>query len=101
LICSSIEPESNDISESALHPEQQSTRRSSTDAGIQIDRSEEHCENALAQTLLSLDPDSNVKFESAVQDEKQDLQRISTDTGMQIDSRDEQPEKADVSIRRR
>jgi hypothetical protein len=61
----------------------------STDAGRQMDRSDEHSENADAPRIEILEPDSNVKLRRFEQRRKHPLESVSIDEGRQIDSSDE------------
>jgi hypothetical protein len=51
---------------------------------MQIDESDEQCENANSSIHESLEHDSNVIVERALHSRKQSLQSLSTDEGMQI-----------------
>jgi hypothetical protein len=57
----------------------------STDEGIQIDWSDEHCENADSPRSESLQPHSNAAEERALHSLKHDLEIVSTDEGNEID----------------
>jgi hypothetical protein len=71
----------------------------STEAGMQIDLSDEHCQNARCSIRISLEFDSNVTLEREVQSPKEPEEMISTEAGMQIDLRDEQPENVESARR--
>jgi hypothetical protein len=72
-----------------VHSLKQLSPIASTDAGIQIDLSEQHSSNADFPSVEIREPDSNVKFESIAQSKKQDAEIVSTDEGTQIDRNDE------------
>jgi hypothetical protein len=69
-----------------------------TEAGIEIDLSDEQDENADSSIRSSVDSDSNVNVESDSHQEKHDLQRILTEEGIETDLSDEQDENAYASI---
>jgi hypothetical protein len=71
----------------------------STDAGIEIDVSDEHGENADSSRRTSLEFDSNATYESSSHDEKQCSPISSTEAGMQMDASDEHAENAHASKR--
>jgi cell division protein FtsX len=78
-----------------LQYEKQYAERVSTNAGIEIDVSNEQPKNALSPTIESFESVSNVTFDSSSQVAKQHLAMVVTDEGMQIDTSDEQSENAD------
>jgi hypothetical protein len=57
----------------------------STDAGMQIDRRDEHLSNAYSPSIETLNPVSNLTFERPSQWEKQDFKMALTDEGTQTD----------------
>jgi hypothetical protein len=57
----------------------------STDAGIEIDRSDEQPENARSSIRRSPESGSKVTFESNVQQRKHNRPRAVTDAGIQMD----------------
>jgi hypothetical protein len=59
-----VESDSNATDERDVHFEKQNLQRSSTEAGIQIDVSDEHSENADSSIRRREDFDSNVTVES-------------------------------------
>jgi hypothetical protein len=65
-----------------------------SDGGRQIDRSDEHPENADSPSIETLEPASNVKCERSVQFLKQPHEIVSIDAGIQIHLSDEQSENA-------
>jgi hypothetical protein len=68
----------------------QETEMASTEAGTQIDRSDEQDRKADSPTHEIREPASKVKFESFVQDWKQDFEIFSIDAGRQTSCSDEQ-----------
>jgi hypothetical protein len=70
----------------------------SIDAGIRIDRSDEHPPNADSATFEISAPPSNVKSERSLQPSKANLQIVRPAAGMQIDSSNEQSENAQEPI---
>jgi hypothetical protein len=66
----------------------------STDAGMQIDESDEHFSNAKPRMHKSAESDSNVTWERSGQREKQSLARTMTERGITIDESDGQSANA-------
>jgi hypothetical protein len=62
---------------------------------MQIDESDEQCQNADSSMNESLEPDSNVTVKMDSDSQKQCLPRLSTDEGMQIDDSEEHQQNAD------
>jgi hypothetical protein len=56
-----------------------------TDAGMQIERSNEQCRNTELSRFAILQPDSNVTSRSFAQELKHQGEIVETDEGMQID----------------
>jgi hypothetical protein len=73
--------------------------RISTEAGIEIELSDEHDEKTSSSIRRSVEQNSSVLQESDLHRVKQDLQRISTEGGMQIEWSDEHSANAKSSIR--
>jgi hypothetical protein len=82
-----------------MHSEKQCAQRSSTDAGMQIDRSFVQSADAFSSISFSLEPDSKDTVESEQQREKQFLQRISTVDDRQMERSCPQQKNAPSSIR--
>jgi hypothetical protein len=76
--------------ESDLQWEKEPSPRNSTEAGRQIDLSDEQELSEFAAIRVSFDPDSNVNDESEVHDLKEPGPTNSTEAGRQIDLNDEQ-----------
>jgi hypothetical protein len=68
---------------------------------MQIDESDEQCENAILPSRATLQPVSNLTLESVVHRLKQRFGISATDDGMQIDESNEHDENAHASIRER
>jgi hypothetical protein len=73
-----LQPGSNATVESALHPLKQFSQTLSTDAGMQIDESDEHSENANGPIRESFESASNVTLQSPRHNRKQRLPSISS-----------------------
>jgi hypothetical protein len=69
-----------------------------TEAGMQIDESDEQRENAAHARDASFEPDSNVIADSPGHAMKQEEPIVSTEEGMQIDESEEQPRNASASM---
>jgi hypothetical protein len=85
----SLEPDSNVTVERDSHAEKQLLESLSTEAGMQIDESEQS-QNADSSINKSLEPDSNVAVERDRHPPKHPGQSFSTEEGMQTDEKDEQ-----------
>jgi hypothetical protein len=72
--------------------------RVSTDAGIEIDFSDVHFENAWLSISVVLEQHSNETVSSSVQQPKQISLRICTEEGIQIDLRDSQPKNTPLAM---
>jgi hypothetical protein len=90
----SREPRSNVTSERREQRLKQSCPISSTDAGMQIEVSEEQPENACASKLVTCDGRPNVTKSRAMHWKKQRHSIDCTDAGMQIEASNEQDENA-------
>jgi hypothetical protein len=73
----------------------------STDAGIEIDLSDEHCPNAQLSIRVRREFGAKVTVSREEQKRKQSKEMISKEAGIEIDLSDEQEENAQVSIRAR
>jgi hypothetical protein len=80
-----LQPGSNTKVESLSQSEKHAWEMISVDAGMEIDSSHRHFENADSPSTESAEPDSKVKSRNIRQPLKHDFEMISTDEGMQID----------------
>jgi hypothetical protein len=81
------------------HKRKQDLQRTSTEAGISIDVSDEHCKKAPSSICRSFAPGSNLTIESFSHKLKHNLERTSAEEGIEIDLSEEQFRKTESSIR--
>jgi hypothetical protein len=80
-----------------MHAAKESDQRISTDAGMQIDLSDEHSRNAQEEMSFNREFGSNVTFSREMQPLKEHREISPTDCGIQIDLRDMQQENVPLS----
>jgi hypothetical protein len=85
-----LEPDSNVTVERDLHLEKHSLSRRVTEAGMQIDETDEQERKAKSWIAESLEPDSKVTAERESHPKKQDSPSLSREEGRQIDESEEQ-----------